>query len=291
MQNHYQTLGVSETATQEEIKAAYRKLAMQHHPDKNFGSHDSEGKFKELNEAYDTLKDPAKRHAYDSSRNSSFGFNSENLNEANFDSILNNLYETLFRENMRGNKFEWGTGKKWNPYATPKNPNIRVTVEVPLRSVLSEHKKVISINTANHKSDVEITIPIGLKSGTVITYKGLGMSQIKETEPGDLVVEFIVIADPQFEVAGDDLVSILTIDALQAIIGSEVEFTTIHNRKIKITIPAGTQHGATFRISNIGLPIAQTGIFGHQFLKIHLKVPTDLNSTHLAQIRNIIKER
>jgi molecular chaperone DnaJ len=78
---------------------------------------------------------------------------------------------------------------------------------------------------------------------------------------------------------------------LQAIVGTEVEFTTVHDRKIKITIPAGTQPGTTFRIANVGLPVAQTDKFGHQFIKIHLRVPTDLSNEHLDQIRNIIKER
>lgn len=311
MQDHYQTLGVSATATQDEIKAAYRKLAMQHHPDRNAGSPESEKKFKELNEAHDTLKDPNKRSIYDSQRKwSTSGFSDEfkkarsddwsrsrgrSFKEDDMEEAIRDLYDTLLKENLRRTQYSgWDAyGKKWSPNDSypPKNPNVRVSLEVPLRSILSEQKRVININTHEAKFDVEVTIPKGVKTGTVITYKGKGASQVKGAPPGDLIVEVIVGLDPFFERIGDDLVSQLTVDSLLAVAGGDVEFNTIDNRKIKLSIPAGTQPGTTFRITGHGLPIANLDRNGHQFVKINLKTTTKLSDEHLNQIRDILKAR
>lgn len=302
MQDHYQTLGVSATATQDEIKAAYRKLAMQHHPDRNAGSSDSEKKFKELNEAYDILKDADKRDKYDAQRKWSSSGHSDEFAKArtyrtfkddDMEAAIRDLYDTLLKENARRTQYGgWDAyGKKWSPYESspPKNPNVRVAVEVPLRSILEEQKRVINVNTYEAKFDVEVTIPKGVRTGTVITYKGKGASQVKGAPPGDLILEVIVGIDPLYERVGDDLVSQLTVDSLLAIAGGDVEFTTIDNRKIKITIPQGTQPGTTFRITGHGLPIQSTGKNGHQFVRVNLKTTTKLTDSQLSQIRDILK--
>lgn len=304
MQNHYQTLGVSETATDAEIKSAYRKLAMEHHPDRNGGSAESEAKLKELNQAYDALKDPSKRAIYDEQRkwggpkDYGSGFRKKynwGTDDASMEDTLRDLYDTIIRESQRRTQYgsdSWDPfGKKYSPYGDIlKNPNVRVAVEIPLRSILTEQKRVVNVNTLGFKFDVEVTIPIGVKTGTIVTYRGKGPTQHKSAPPGDLIVEFVVLPDKSFDRVGDDLVSLVTIDALDAIAGVNFEFTTIHDRKIKVSIPPGTQPGTTLRITGQGLPTG-IGTFGHQFLKINVKVPTDLSDAQLALIREVISKR
>ena len=300
MLDHYKTLGVTESSSADEIKAAYRKLAMQHHPDRNGGSTASETKLKELNEAYDTLKDPTKKADYDAQRKygkSPYGRTNTkgwgHTPDGDMEDAIRDLYESLLKEkNFAWGKSQYGGydafGRK-TPYETPKNPNIRVALEVPLKSIIAEQKRAVNVNAGPTQFTIEVTIPKGVRTGTVVTYKGKGSQQIKDAPAGDLIVEFIVTPDANFERQYDDLISYITIDSLQAIVGTDYEFTTIHDRKIKITIPPGTQNGATFRVTGQGLP-SQYGV-GHQFIKVTVKTATNLTKEQMDQIRFIVNTR
>jgi len=265
MQDHYATLGVPKTATQDEIKAAYRKLAKQHHPD--LGG-DAE-KLKAINEAYSVLGDPAKRSEYDRPQprfNHGFNdpFSQQGFNEDFFSIFMN-------AAGMPGRQ--------------QRNSNIRVRLEVPIESVITDQAKTIRINTGNDTTDVEVKIPKGIRNGAVISYKGMGQKMYANKPPGDLLVEIAVIDNPRYQRQDDDLYSNVTIDAFEAILGTEIDFTTISGKTIRANVPAGTQSGTKLRLRGHGLPKMSSNSQGDQFIIINVLIPTNLSRDQLDHVR------
>ena len=265
MKDHYSTLGVAKNATQDEIKSAYRKLAKQHHPDLG-GDAD---KFKAINEAYDVLGDPNKRSEYDRP-------------QARFEQH----FQDPFAQNPFGDDFfSIFMNAAGMPGRQPRNNNIRINLEVTLESVLAEQTKTVRINTGNDSSDVAVTIPKGIRNGAVISYKGLGQKTLANRPPGDLLVEVRVKDHPRFARLEDDLQSNVTITAFDAILGKELDFTTIAGKTVRINIPPGTQSGTKLRLKGHGMPKMNVASYGDQFLVINVLIPNNLTTEQLDHVR------
>jgi curved DNA-binding protein len=276
MRDPYQILGVNKDASQEEIKAAYRKLAKKYHPD--LGG-DPE-KFKEINEANDVLSDPNKKAQFDFG-----GFNpSANVyrdgTHFHFNDIFNN--EDFMNIFAQAAGFPGGRRK-------PKNSNIRIRLSVTLDSILNEQIKNIDINIGSGNKQVEIKIPAGIHDGAIITYRGLGQNTYTDQPAGDLMVEITVLQNERFTRMNEDLHSNVTIDCFKATLGTSIEFLTIRGKRIKVNIPAGSQNGTVLRLPGEGLPSMNRNKFiGSQYLKINMSIPTNLTNEQIDLVKQIL---
>ena len=236
---HYDTLGVAETASQEEIKKAYRKLANQHHPDKGGDTN----KFQQIQAAYDAIGDEQSRARYDQERHL--------RGQAQFGGVppdIEDLLKTHF-----GFAFGQGFAAHGDPFASfrqpRKNKDIQIDLVVGLTSTLGPQTKTVNVQTANGtRFTVEVQIPRGIKSGSNIKYPGLGDNFFESLARGDLYVRIHVENDSEFQIHNLDLYKTVDINCLHAILGHNITVKAIDNRQFELTVPAGTQHGTKFRI-------------------------------------------
>lgn len=283
--DYYSTLGLDKTASQEDIKKAYRKLARKYHPDLNPDDETAKKKFQELNEANEVLTDPKKRRKYDQYgenwkhgeeyeqtqqqyRGRSSGTSQQNPFEG-FD--YNGNYETGeysdFFEQLFGSRF--GTGRK----SSFKGQDYNAEVELTLPQASSTHKQTFTVNGKN----IRITIPAGVQDGQKIRLKGQGAAGVNGGPNGDLYITFHIAPDPRFARQGDDLYTKVEIDLFTALLGGEAIIETL-NGKIKVKIKSGTQNGTKIRLKEKGFPIyKKEGQFGDFYAEVMVKIPTDLN--------------
>ena len=257
--DYYSVLGVSKNATQDEIKKAYRKLAKENHPDT--GGNDE--MFKKINEAYSVIGDSTKRKGYDfepeHDRQNDFSFSSHNAQE----------FHEFFRD-----IFGASAGFHHSQYSQPKNKDLRATLEVNLESIFVPQKRTIHLKTGRSEKTIEVDIPAGVNDGAVIRYRGYGQDVLTRVPPGDLFVTIKVTDSNYFKRKSSDLYSSIKIDAIDAIIGTTVEFENIDHNKIKVHIPEGSQPGQLLRISGKGLPKNNNQIDkGNLYLSIEITVP------------------
>lgn len=215
-----------------------------------------EEKFKTINDAYRVLSDPHTRAEYDRSQ-----------------------IKPSFKRDF--------------DFHVKKSFNIRTTVNVSLQSIVRNQTVIIRVNSGTGLKDVSVNIPMGVHSGAIICYKGMGYSG-DYGPPGDLLVEIMVDDDPRFTRDGNDIVGPYTIDCFDALLGKDVMVHTVSGTQIMVKIPAGTQHGKTFRVVGHGLPDNRTGKFGDHMVQIYVSVPTNLSTQeieHLQRIKEIRSKR
>lgn len=268
---HYETLGISKTATADEIKKAYRKLASQHHPDKG----GDKTKFQEIQKAYDTLGDDSKRQQYDMGGNND-GFREFHFNHGNIDDIFRSF------------------GFGGDPFAQHRqqqrrNRDLRIEIPIPLVSTLEEQTKTIQVSTTNgEKSNLEVKIPRGITSGTQIKYSGLGDNLFNTLPRGDLYVQFNVHNAENFVINNVDLYTKTNVNCLLAVIGGTVNVTGLDGKVFELTLPAGTQPGLKYRIPQQGLYMMNTEARGDLYVELALTVPQDLSADQIDSIKSII---
>lgn len=246
MTDYYKTLGVAKTATADEIKRAYRKLASQHHPDKGGDTK----KFQEIQTAYDTLSDPQKRADYDNPQ-PEFRFNTGNMGG----------FEDIFSQ------FGFmGGGRR--PQQR-KNRTISIQVPMTLQDILDGKDVVGNIRLPSGKDQyIQIKIPKGVRNGDQIKYEGLGDDSIPGLPKGDLVAHVAEIRDPVFTREGENLYKDISINSLDAILGCVRRTRTVDNKELEVSVPAGIQHGQMIRCQGYGLPRDNRGIRGSMFLRV-----------------------
>jgi curved DNA-binding protein len=280
--DYYSVLGLNRGASPEEIKKAYRSLAMKHHPDRG----GNEAKFKEISAAYDTLSDPDKKNLVDMGIDPNAQPNMGRQNQQGpFNSPFgaDNLNE--FFKN-----FGFGMGGFSRQQTIRRNKSIGIHVEVTLEEVLTgkEFDAEVAV-PGGRKKTINIRIPAGVESGQQVRYQGIGDDLYKDLPAGDLLVSVIVKPHPEFERNGDTLYCHRAISVWDAMLGTEVEVSAINGRRFKVVVPAGTQPNTVLSCKGEGLPKLHTTHRGDLLVRIKIEIPKTISETQKHLIETIKK--
>ena len=279
MKNFYNTLGVAETASEKEIKNAFKALAKKYHPDQG----GDENKFKEINEAYDTLKNSEKRQEYDAMRK--YGTRGSGLNQQGNDFFSEDIFQDFF------SGFGFGPGRgQTRVYRTrPRtNQSVNIRITLSIKEVYLATEKTISIRLPSGRDEiVHLKIPAGVQNGAVFKYKGLGDDTDKNLERGDLLCTVSVLDSDGYTRKGNDLYTDKTISCFDAIRGTEFKIRTLDERILSVKVSAGTQPNATIVLKGQGMPIHDTlNIKGNMYIKINVLIP-ELSAKDLEKIKDL----
>ena len=273
--DYYKTLGISQTASSEEIKKAYRKLARKFHPDVNPNDKEAHKKFQEINEANEVLSDPEKRKKYDK-----YGKNWQH-GEAQEQAQRQYQQSGNFGGQSFGGDFDEGHfsdffasmfGGGRQSKARYRGDDLSATLQLNLTDVLHSHKKTITINGRN----IRITIPAGIENGQVLKLKGHGDPGSNGGPNGDLHVTFSIINNTAFKKMGNDLYLTKEIDLYTAMLGGELTIDTLHG-KIKLKVKPETQNNTKIRVKGKGAAIYKTeGHYGDLYVTYSVVLPQNL---------------
>ncbi len=276
--DYYEVLGVSKNASDDEIKKAYRKLAIKYHPDKNPGDKEAEAKFKEINEAHDVLSDKQKRARYDqfghagvggASGGNPFGgagnpFGGFNGQTFNFEFGNGGVFDDII-----GNLFGFGAGAR----RPRRGADYQVAVTLTFEEAIFGTTKTVDNNGKNMK----VKIPAGIDDGMSIRLRGKGGPAPEGgTEPGDLYVRVRVKPHKSLMREGAIILSEHKIDMVDAALGCEVEVLTVDG-PVTMKVPAGTQSGTPFKLSGHGVPFRSDGDRGPHIVTILVETPKNLS--------------
>ncbi len=283
---HYATLGVSENASADEIKKAYRKLANQHHPDKGGDTN----QFQKIQAAYDAIGDESKRAQYDAERQGLGGFRfTVNGHET---SGIPPEMEDMLRNFGFGFSFGPGFANQGNPFSQFRQPrrnkDIQIDITVSLSSTLENQTKTILVqNTNNEKYPVEVKIPRGVRPNSTIKYPGLGDNFFNTLERGDLYVRIQVEQDSRFLVENLDLIMNAEINCIQAMLGDQLTIEGLDYKQFIVTIPAGTQPGSRFKIPHQGLYSMNQNSRGNLIISVKITIPNNLTESQTQTLKEL----
>ncbi|WQR72256.1 DnaJ domain-containing protein [Helicobacter pylori] len=266
----YQTLNVSENASQDEIKKSYRRLARQYHPDLN-KTKEAEEKFKEINAAYEILSDEEKRRQYDQFGDNMFGgqnfsdfARSRSANE-DLDDILSSIFgrggfSQRFSQNSQG-----FSGFNFSNFA-PENLDMTATLNVSVLDTLLGNKKQVSINNETFS----LKIPIGVEEGEKIRVRNKG--KMGRTGRGDLLLQIHIEEDEMYRREKDNIIQTFDLPLKTALFGGKIEIATWH-KTLTLTIPPNTKAMQKFRIKEKGIKNRKTSHVGDLYLQARLILP------------------
>lgn len=299
--DYYKVLGVDKSASADEIKKTYRKLAKKYHPDANKGNKASEEKFKEISEAYEVIGDEAKRAKYDELY--------EDMKSGRFNANYGGFDPSAARGNAGGNggyQYTWsssdgdgdfsdffnmffggggaarggfgdifgGRSSRGFGSADMNGEDINAKVEIGIRQAYKGGEQAVTLQTESGTKTVKFKIPAGIQSGEKIRLSGLGGSGYGKGRPGDLFLEIELKPEAGFTFSGPDLEKTIDIYPWQAALGDEVQITTLDER-LKVKIPAGIQTGGKLRVASRGYP-AKNGKRGALSLVVRIVNPARL---------------
>ena len=311
--DYYKILGVDKTATQDDIKKAFRKLARQYHPDLNPNDANAKEKFQAINEANEVLSDPEKRKKYDeygenwkhadefeaqrkayqnqqgggggdgeywySTDGTHFsGFGGEGMHGFGGNgSGFSDFFEELF-----GHR---GAGARRGAHGAFKGQDIQGELQLTLREAATTHKQTFSVNGEN----LRITVPAGIANGQIIKLKGHGGKGVNGGPDGDLYITFNIADDPVFRRKDNDLYTDVNIDLYTAVLGGEVTVNTLDGQ-VKLKVRPGTQNDAKVRLKGKGFPVyKQDGTYGDLIVTYHVTIPTTLTDKQKDLFRQLQK--
>ena len=288
--DYYKTLGVDKDASQDEIKKAYRKLAMKYHPDRNEGNKNAEEKFKQITEANEVLSDPEKRKKYDTLgsnwkqyQSQGQGFNdffsnyggggggSQYTYSGNLDDLFGNISGfSDFFESFFGRSSSFGRQQNRK---SRKGQDFEATLYIPLIEAYNGTTKEISVGGKR----VRVKISPGTKDGKKLRLKSLGNEGMNGGEKGDLYLTIKIEKDPYFELDDNNLYYDLYIDLYTAVLGGKKQVITLGGKTINITIPEGTNSGKTLRLKGLGFPTTENSkTYGDLLVRIKVDLPQNL---------------
>ncbi len=310
-EDYYQILGIDKKASADDIKKAYRKLAVKWHPDKNPNNKAAEDKFKKISEAYAVLSDPEKRKNYDTF-GSADQFRQQYSQEDIFrgfdlDEILRSFGfggprgggRTTFRTYRRGGGaqdyeddpfagiFGGMGGQQHYARAPQKGQDVEYNLSITLEeSVLGADKK-LSLQIENRIEEMNVKIPSGISTGKKLRLPGKGLSGYQGGPNGDLYLNISVLPHPIFARDGNDLYIEKSIKFTQAALGTTIDVPTLDGTTKRIKIAPGTQNNTKIRMKGFGVPGLKGAAKGDQYVKINVEVPKKLTDKQLKLIEQL----
>ncbi|MDR2237966.1 MAG: J domain-containing protein [Chryseobacterium sp.] len=299
--DYYKILGVDKSATQDDIKKAYRKLARKLHPDLNPDDKEAERKFKELNEANEVLSNPENRAKYDKyGENWKHGEEYEKAQQqqrqyqqqsyggggfSGADFGEGEDFSDFFQNMFGGSGGGFGRSSRGSASGKFKGQDVHAELNLNLRDAAQTHPQTFEINGKK----VRITIPAGVYDGQQIKLKGHGNPGFNGGPNGDLYITFNIPADPDFERTGDDLKTKVAIDLYTAVLGGDVKVNTLDG-SVNLKVKPETQSGTTVRLKGKGFPVyKKEGQHGDLFVTYEVKLPvnlTDKQKELFEQLKN-----
>lgn len=275
MTDYYKTLGVSENASADEIKKAYRKLANQHHPDKG----GDQARFKDISVAYDTLSDQNKRSEYDQQRkfgDQQFHFNTGNFH--NFNDIFGGMgspFGDIFGHQRR----------------VVKNRDLNIQCQITLLDSFLGKQLEANYKLPSGKSQtVVINLPPGVGHGDTIRYQGLGDDSNPNAPRGSLNVTIIILPDNNFERKGDDLYTTVCISPIEAMIGCRKQVLKINGQAMDLDLKPGVESGAEYASLGNGFKNPHTNRTGRFITVVKIQTPVVTDPTLITQLKKLNEE-
>ena len=304
--DYYQVLGVSRDATAEEIKKAYRKLAMKYHPDKAKGDKkQAEEKFKQISEAYAVLSNPEKKKAYDEFGSQAFRakFSQEDIfrgfdfGEFSDFGLSDNIFSRIFgglgggRPRGRTRIFRYGGPEGYQGQVqAPKGQDLQVEMPITLHEMAFGADKLVSFSHEGQVEKISVKIPPGTLPGKKLRLTGKGSPSPMGGAPGDLYVKLKEVEHPVFKREGSDLYVDRRIKFTEAILGTKVTVPTLDGKTMSLKVPPGTQGHTKMRLKNYGIPSANGKSRGDQFVRIIVETPANLNKKQKTLLEELAKE-
>lgn len=289
MKDYYQVLGLNRSASKEEIKQAYRKLARTYHPDINPGDKQAETRFKEINEAYEVLSDSEKREKYDR-----FGSDWRRYEQAGgpgpdvSGTDFADIFETLFGGGAGRRAGSSGFNVRMNGH------DVDQEVELTLEEAFSGAQRSVQFSHANGTPrTVTVKIPAGVDTGNRVRVPGEGAPGLNGGNRGDLYMVVKVQPHPRYERRGDDLHITVKADLYTLMLGGQVAVPTLTGKTLNLTIPEQTQNGRVFRLGGQGMPTMRSERRGNLYVTVSAELPTNLTASErelfvqLRQLREV----
>ncbi len=314
--DYYSSLGVAKTASQKEIKAAFRKLARKHHPDVNQGDGSAEARFKEINEAYEVLGDPDKRKKYDE-----LGANWRQYEQAGaqggpgFDPRQSSGYRTMTPEEMNdlfggdhpfsdffetffggGRQAADPQGRARAGRARPARPgrDFEEEIELSLEDAYNGAMRRFTIQHDGEARSVDVRIPAGVSEGSRVRVPAEGERGSGGAKSGDLYLRIRLTPNSQFERKGRDLYAHVAIPLITAVLGGEADVKTISGKSLRLKIPPTTQNAQVFRLKGHGMPVTgKSGEHGDLYATVDVQLPRELTPeqrTHYEALQALEKK-
>ncbi len=292
MRDPYSILGVPKSASADEIKKSYRKLAKKHHPDLNPGNKEHEKRFKEITQAYDILGDSEKRAKFDQgdidasgqerggfyrqqSRRGGAGYNPFQ----NFDA--QDIFSDLFRSARKNAGFFDEDPINDGP---ARGEDIQHSLRISFIDAARGVKRKVTLDGKAGKT-IEITIPQGTADGQILRLKGQGLPGGRGEVAGDALIEIKVDADPRFEVKGSNIYTELPVTLYEAVLGAQVMAPTVDG-PVQMTVPKGANSGMQLRLKNKGLIDPKSKLRGDQYVRLKIMLPEKID----PELRDFVAE-
>jgi curved DNA-binding protein len=315
MDDYYKLLGVDKKASGEQIKKAYRKLALKYHPDRNKDNKDAEEKFKKISEAYAVLSDQEKRQQYDTYGSAGFQqrYSQEDIfRNADLGDILRefginfggggrtsfrtssmgggaNIFEEMFSQGGGGSPFQQASSCRSGPCHTAPQKGSDHTLElaITLNEVLTGTEKTISLARWASAEKVSVKVPPGIETGKKLRVSGKGSPSPMGGRPGDLYLLIKVRPHDTFSREGSNLIVECKIPYSAAILGTKIEVPTLDGKHLKVKLPAGSQSNAKLRLRGQGLPVGKGKAKGDLLAKVVVEVPKELTREQQELIKKL----
>lgn len=292
--DYYKVLEIDKSASDADIKKAYRKLARKYHPDVNSNDDSAKQKFQKINEANEVLSDPEKRKKYDQygkdwqhseayeqarqqqqSQGGQRSYQGGGFGGEDFSDFFSSMF------GGGGSSFGGGRGTKY------KGQDLTAELNIDLKDIFTSQQKTLTINGKN----IRLTIPAGVENGQTIRIKGHGGEGANGGPAGDLLLTFSIKNNTSFKRDGNNLYSNQDLDFYTAVLGGEVTINTFDG-KVKLKVPAETQSGTKVKLKRKGFPVYKSeGQFGDLYVTYHVKVPTHLSGKEKELFEELQKLR
>jgi len=289
--DYYKILGLPKTATEKEIKSAYRKLARKYHPDVNPDNKEAEKKFKEVNEANEVLSNAENRKKYDKygkdwkhgeeQERAQRQYSSRSQQQAGSQGFSGGDFSDFFESMFGGGASHSGFG------GTPKfkGNDFNAELHLNLTDVYTTQKQILTVNG----NKIRLTIPAGVENGQSIKIKGKGGPGINGGPNGDLYLKFVINNDTNFKREGQNLYKDVEVDLYTTILGGEITVDTFDS-KVKLKVKPETKNLSKVKLKGKGFPVYKSeGKFGDLIITYHIKIPTNLSKKEIELFKELQK--